>query len=173
MLKLSSTLLFSLIGLYLSAQNIDTSQSFIKFQVKNFNIHTVKGNFSSFKGNIHLTPALQNKGDVCLSIDINTIKTGIKKRDKVLLGQKYFNVEEFPVIKYESTDIHIQSDSSFVANGILSIKGISKAMSIPFAYNKKHFTGELTLNRLDFQVGGKGTFLIDDVVNIQFNCMTN
>ncbi|MCU4156703.1 YceI family protein [Carboxylicivirga sp. A043] len=157
----------------ISAQNVDATQSFIKFQIKNFNVHTVNGHFTTFKGNIHLTPTLENKGDVCLSIDIATIDTGVKKRDEVLQSKKFFHTELYPQIRFESNDIYINSDSTFIANGILSMKGISKAISIPFAYSNKHFKGELTLNRLDFEVGGKDTFVIDDDVKIQFDCTIN
>lgn len=171
--KLILTGLLSLLGITLTAQNVDVNQSFIHFYVKNLNIHTVQGHFTNFKGNIHLTPTLENKGDICLSIDIATINTGIIKRDKALLTPKYFHVDKYPVIKFESSDIHINSDSTFTANGILSMKGISKAMIIPFEYTNKHFTGELTLNRQDFNVGGKGTFLVDNNVRIHFDCTTN
>lgn len=152
------------------SQEIDETKSSVLFKVKNFQIHTVNGSFAEFDGTIIFNKQYPDSNKVYLNIDVSTINTGISKRDEALQGKKYFNAEHFPDIEFTSSHIESFNDTSFIAHGYLNVKGVTNKINIPFKRNKDHYAGTFILNRLDYSVGNKGTFLIDDEVRISFEC---
>ena len=65
------------------------------------------------------------------SVAVKTIKTGIFLRDWSLKGRKYFDEDTHPYIEFESNSISEQGNEILV-NGNLTIKGITKAVTINF-----------------------------------------
>lgn len=99
-----------------------------------------------------------------------TIQTGIKLRDKHLKKSDYFDSEKYPTIKITSKQI-TKSKDGFESLSSVTIKGITKDITIPFTFNqtnnKAEFEGSFSLNRLDFGLGEKSIILSDMVeVNI-------
>jgi polyisoprenoid-binding protein YceI len=96
-----------------------------------------------------------------------TIQTGIKLRDIHLKKSDYFDVERYPNIKIESNRI-TKSKDCFQALSVISIKGHSKNVIIPFTFNqtkkRAEFRALFSLNRLDFDLGEESIVLSDKVV---------
>ena len=85
------------------------------------------------------------------SVDVKTIKTGIFLRDWSLKGKKYFNVDAYPKIFFESTRIRA-TESGFEVEGRLTLKGTSKTLSILFKKENNQLVGTTTLNSTDFGI---------------------
>ena len=129
---------------------IDSAHSEVGFKVKHLMISTVKGNFSSFNGEV------QEDGSVTVSINADSINTGNADRDNHLKGEDFFNVAESPTITFNGK---ISEDMKTIT-GDVTIKGITKEITLETEYNgmsidpwgnKKHgweITG--TINRSDF-----------------------
>ncbi len=103
-----------------------------------------------------------------LSIPTTTINTGIKGRDKHLRKAKYFDVENYPKLTFESTKI-AKTDLGYSLTGQLTIKKTTKAVEIPFTIEEvegqKLLKGYIELDRRDYGVG-KNHLILGDLVRI-------
>ena len=88
------------------------------------------------------------------SVAVETIKTGNFLRDWSLKKSKYFNEEDHPKILFESTSI-AKTNSGFLVDGNVTIKGKSKPLSISFKRNGNQLTGKASLYSSDFGVNIK------------------
>ena len=141
---------------------VDADDSVI-FVIKNLGINT-KGSFKGLKGSIKWDAANLSNSSFNVSVDANTINTGIDLRDNDLRKATYFNVAQYPTINFVSTAI----TATNVA-GNLTIKGITKQISFPFTVSKSAqgyvFEGGFTINRRDFDIGSS-SFSLGNSVNV-------
>ena len=143
----------------------DYTQSSVDFKIKNAGIG-VNGSFKKFETTIDYNESANAPSSIKATIETTTIDTGIEARDKHLRKEEFFDVEKFPKITFESSHI-LKTSTGLIAEGKLMIKGVSKDVKIPFTYKGNAeggvFEGEITLNRLDYGVGGKSVTMGDDV----------
>src|SRR5438445_4759133 len=92
-------------------------------------------------------------------------------RDNHLRKEEYFDVQNYPRIRFVSTSVTVDKNAHFTVTGQLTIKNTTKEISIPFTTTPKDggyiFTGEFKLNRKDFQVGGSST--ISNTLTVYFS----
>ena len=70
-------------------------------------------------------------------------------------------------INSEASDVSFRTDDGFVTRGKLTIKGVTRIVTIPFAKEGNTLRGTFSLNRLDYNVGdGVSTFLVSDAVEV-------
>ena len=104
--------------------SLDTSHSSVEFAVRHMGIATVRGRFENFT----VQAEVDDNGQptyVSAEIDAASINTGNKDRDAHLRSADFFTTEEFPVIKFESTNV-VKRGDQIVFEGVLTIKGITK-----------------------------------------------
>ena len=139
--------------------------SAVKFSIKNFGVN-VNGDFKGLQGTIRFNPSELSTAFFNVTIDANTINTGINARDNHLRKEDYFNVLKYPVISFIAKKV-VPTDKreSYIVTADIIIKGISRAVSFPFNAVLQNdgwlFTGEFKLNRKDFKVG-KSSFILSD-----------
>lgn len=106
---------------------VDAAHTQVEFVVKHMVFAKVRGHFSAFEGEIQLGPEgdLSN-GHIAAKIETNSINTSQAQRDEHLRSGDFFNVEQFPHITFESTDIQRISDSKLTVRGALTIRDIQK-----------------------------------------------
>lgn len=155
-----------------SSQNIDSQKSNVEFKAANLGAVKVKGSFYGMKGSVKFDPKdIYNATfDVC--IDATTINTKLKKRDQILKGSKYFDVNSYPEICFKSKSVSTNG-MNYVLTGTLSMHGVSKEVDIIFNYSRKYFTGKLKVNRLDFNIGPNSGVFVGKEVDITINCVIN
>jgi len=140
----------------------DYSKSSVIFKIKNAGIG-VDGAFKIFEVHIDYNESAKAASSIKATIKTESIDTGIEGRDNHLRKEEYFNVAAFPDIIFESTQILKTTSGGFIAEGKLTIKGVTKDIRIPFTYTNGVFEGPLTLNRLDYGVGGSSLTMGNDV----------
>jgi polyisoprenoid-binding protein YceI len=165
LLLFAPLLLFAFTIIDLKPVDADDSVTFV---IKNLGINT-KGSFKGLKGSIKWDAANFSNSSFNVSVDANTINTGIDMRDNDLRKATYFNVAQYPTINFVSTAI----TATNVA-GNLTIKGITKQINIPYTVtasgNGYLFEGKFSLNRRDFNVGGS-SFTLGDNVDVQLKIL--
>lgn len=144
---------------------VDSAEA-VTFIIKNFGINT-NGEFKGIKGTIKWDAANPSASIFNVTVDANTINTGIDMRDNHLRKEEYFNVEKYPVISFVSTAI-----TSNNVTGNLTLKGVTKQISFPFTVKPSSggylFEGSFDLNRRDFGVGAGSVSLSNNVtVNLK------
>jgi polyisoprenoid-binding protein YceI len=163
-------LLFSAFIAFAAAVNwyLNPEQSAVSFKIKNFGSN-VDGSFKGMKANLKFDEKNLQNSSIEASIDVNTINTGNKKRDKDLKSPKYFDVAKYPEISFKGKNI-ARTDKGYSVTGDLKIKDITRKVEIPFTFDNQGnhgvFKGALTVNRLDYHVGGKSRIL-GDIVNVE------
>lgn len=176
MKKLTFTLaLFFITSLtYLQAQQlINQEKSKINFHITGGGIFKVKGTFTGMQGDFNLeTSALENANfNIC--VDAATINTKNKKRDIHLRNPDFFEVKKYPNICFESSSI-TKSTSGYITKGKLSIHGVTKEVAIPFTFTKNTFTGDLVINRLDYDLGKEyGSLRVGKEATITITCVVD
>ncbi len=135
--------------------------SMIKFVIANLGFD-VNGSFKGIKGSILFDEKNLPASSFNVTVNAETVNTGIGARDKHLRGEDYFDVSNFPLIRISSVKIARSATAGyFVFFGKLTIKNQTKDISFPFTAtgeaNGIRFKGSFKMKRRDFNVGGRST----------------
>ena len=162
---------------------IDKAHSEATFQVRHL-LSKVRGRFSDFAGTIQFDEAAPERSAVEFTIQTASIDTAESDRDKHLRSGDFFDVETYPTLTFKSTSVTPRGGGHFDVEGILSIRGTSKTITIPVTYlgtardpwgrERAAFEAELTLNRKDFGLNWNaaletGGFLVGDEVRVSLS----
>lgn len=160
---------------------LDTSHSEVHFKIKHLMISTVTGTIGTFEGSVETENEDFSTAKVKFSADASSITTGDAQRDGHLATADFFEVETHPKLTFESTSFEKKSDSKYIMNGNLNIRGISKPVSLdveftgiakdPWGNTKAGFNIEGRVNRKDWGLNWNaaleaGGFLLSDEVRI-------
>ena len=146
---------------------VDNGSS-VQFKVRNLGFG-VTGSFTGIDGKINFDPNKIQDATFDVSIDANTVNTGMEMRDNHLRKETYFDVEKYPRIKIESKEIAASNKKGqLVFSGKVLIKNQSKDISFPFTAEPVNggylFKGSFKVNRKELGIGGTST--ISDEVEI-------
>jgi len=148
-------------GLVLAQHYTPVEQSsVIQFKVEHQMIFksTVTGTFTGLKGTIAFDPNDLAASSFRVSVAVETINSGIGMRDNHLKKDEYFDAQKYPLISIKSQSITRGAhDGAYIFSGTLTLKGITKSISFPFAAKPLdggyEFKGSFELNRLEYNVG--------------------
>ena len=87
---------------------LDPARSSVEFHVRHFwGLVTVKGRFELYEGSLDLRsePAVQ------LTIEADSLDTGIAKRDQHLRSADFFDAERYPRVRFVSDDAVLDGDT--------------------------------------------------------------
>jgi len=167
MIKLATLILGILCLSFVHAQQYQpvSDKSSVKFSIKNFGINT-GGSFNGPTGTITFDKDNPEKASFNMSVEAASVNTDNDSRDSHLRKAEYFDVANHPAITFTSEKVTAMGDKLSVT-GQLSIKGVSKTVTIPFTAAAKdngyQFEGSFQLNRRDYKVGGNSVVLGDNV----------
>ncbi|MDH3214997.1 MAG: YceI family protein [Candidatus Krumholzibacteria bacterium] len=112
--------------------DIDPEHTQVGFAARHFTVSRVRGGFHKVSGHVIYDKDDRSKWAVEVTIDATTLSTNHERRDGHLKGDDFLKVDEFPEIVFKSTKISPDGDG-FVAEGDLTIRGVTRTVSIPFA----------------------------------------
>ncbi len=107
---------------------IDAAHSGIEFGIKHLLITTVKGSFNDFEGTV--TIGEEGKISATGIIRAGSIDTNQPQRDEHLRSPDFFDAEQFPEIRFESTSVEHVEGNRFRVAGELTIKGVTRAIDL-------------------------------------------
>ncbi len=159
----------------------DKGHSKIGFTVSHHGISEVDGYFKKFDATI--TAVKPDLSDAVFELNIETpsINTDLEMRDSHLKSEDLFNVEKFPTLTFKSTSFKKIAGNKYKLEGNLTMKGITKPMSLDVTMNgpvpnpnKQANNMQLgikalgKLKRSDFGIGGKlETAFVSDEVELR------
>lgn len=140
----------------------DKNHAFIGFKVKHMGLIDVPGYFRDFTGEVNFDSQDVTKSSVTFKAMATSVDTGVAGRDAHLRRADFFEVEKYPEITFKSTKVE-KKGKGWIVTGDLTIKGVTKPVSIPFEIAgwlpasersgmKMGIAGETTINRRDFGV---------------------
>jgi polyisoprenoid-binding protein YceI len=116
-----------------------------------------EGTFRGLTGEIVFDRDNLSAARMDVSVDAATIETGNKTKDKHARGEAWFDVERYPKITYVATDFERMAEG-YLANGVLTLHGVSKSKALPFTFTPDGtggtFTGKMTVDREAFGIEG-------------------
>lgn len=175
-MKKSAILLLSLSVIFFSAYTIIQSSGWnVKedtYTVK-FSGKKVEGQFKGLKATISFDPANPEKSKITATIDPNTISTGTGMKDTHAKSETALDASAFPMIKFESTAVS-KKDGKYMAAGNLTMKGITKPLTIPFTFETKGdasvFSGKFKVAPKEFNMTRTG---VPDSVEVELSIPVN
>lgn len=125
-------------------------------------IATANGTFKSWRfSSVQIDRAHPENSVVEIEIDVESLDTGIKKRDDHLRTADFFDVAKYPKAKVKIYDAKPKEKQEgakeiYAANMDLDIHGVKKTMDFEFtvlAMDPLEIEGKVTLSRTAFGVG--------------------
>ncbi|MEM1218917.1 MAG: YceI family protein [Bacteroidota bacterium] len=148
-------------------------QSKADFRISNMGLNRVSGTIQGMKGDVQFNANDLANSSFRVCVDPATVATGINKRDEHLRNEDFFSVASFANICFYSKTIKADGDG-YLAQGTLTMLGVSQEVEIPFTYSDKTFSGTLSLNRLDYGLGeGTSTFAAGNEVAVTITCVVD
>jgi len=160
---------------------IDPTHSNVEFAVKHMMITTVKGRFGDVKGTVEIPETGEPKADV--TIGVASIDTRVEARDNHLRSPDFFNVEQYPEMRFVSTKAQ-KTDDGYKLTGDLSLHGVTRAVTLnvveegagvdPWGNQKIAFSATGKFNRSDFGLNWNaaletGGVLVSDEVKLSID----
>ena len=106
-------------------------KSYVGFDINQFGLGVVNGKFETYNMNAVIEENTMISLNV--TIDVSSIRTGNKTRDRHLQSKQFFYAKQYPYIKFELTEPLDFTD--LVMYGDLTIRGVVVNMAIPVSLN--------------------------------------
>ncbi len=122
-----------------------------------FKTSSAKGTFSNLTGTVIFDQNNLSAAQMNVSVDVNTIDTGNKTKDKHARGKSWFNEEKYPKISFQSTSFQ-KTGTGYNVSGNLQIRDVTKSIEIPFTFKETStgglFVGSFKVKRKDYNING-------------------
>ncbi|HET7000527.1 MAG TPA: YceI family protein [Puia sp.] len=146
-------------------------ESSVRFSLKNFGFRT-SGSLDAPTGDIVFNPDELSKSSFRVTIKVESINTDNESRDEHLKEESYFDVKNYPLIRFVSSSVkEADKKGSYQTTGVLTVKNKSKEITMPFTAEKNgngwSFSGGFKMNRRDYDVGGSSTLSDEVTVDIK------
>lgn len=162
---------------------IDASHSRVGFVARHAMVTKVRGSFNEFEGTGYFDADQPANSHLELVIKTASIDTRNADRDGHLRGNDFFDMDEYPKITFRSTSVEQTGHAEYRVTGDLTIKGITKPVSVDFDYTgavvdpwgnqRIGLEGNTTINRKDWGVSWNaaleaGGVLVSEKVTLEF-----
>jgi polyisoprenoid-binding protein YceI len=163
---------------------IDPVHSAISFTARHAMVTKVRGVFNEFEGTAVLDGANPANSRADVTIQVTSIDTRNGQRDDHLRSNDFLAMDEYPTITFRSTGVSQTDVDTFELTGDLTIKGVTKSVTIPFDFQgeaqdpfgntRVGFEGKTTINRSDYGVTFNaaletGGVLVSEKITLEFD----
>jgi len=96
------------------------------------------------------------RSEVDVEVDLASVDTGIEERDIHLRGEKFFDVDRYPVAKATLRNARIEDASHFTVDVTLDLHGTTRTFPMRFAIadrDARKITSQIVIRRTDYGVG--------------------
>jgi len=139
---------------------IDSSHSSVHFSVRHLVIAKVRGTFARWSGTVQAPDGDFSKATVAVTIDASSISTGVDQRDAHLKSPDFFDVAQYPELKFAGRRVEPRSGGEIDLIGDLTIKGVTREVLLrveqhgqandPWGNVRTAFTARTSIDRQDF-----------------------
>lgn len=161
----------------------DPSHTRIGFSARHAMVTTVRGSFNEIEGHVHADLEDMTKSTATVRLKAASIDTRNEQRDTHLRSADFFDADKWPDILFESTSIEEVEDRAYIVNGNLTIRDVTRAVSIPLELigvqtdatgaTRAGFEGSRRINRRDFGLEWNvaldaGGVLVSERISLEF-----
>ncbi len=163
--------------------SLDPTHSRIGFDARHAMVTKVRGSFNDFTGTTVIDGEDPSASSATVTLKVDSIDTRNADRDGHLRSGDFLQLDEYPEITFVSTAIAQTGETSFEVTGDLTIKGVTRSITIPLEYegtaqdpfgnSRIGFEGSTTISRKDFGITWNaaletGGVLVGDKVVLEF-----
>jgi polyisoprenoid-binding protein YceI len=153
---------------------VDETKSSITFAGRQMGV-PVEGSFEKFIAQVDFDPDRPETGRIVVEVDMASVQLPVADVVAEIKKEKWFDVERFPVGRFEASTIEAKGDGEFVAHGKLTLRDVTQDVAFPFSLSLDEAAdnlqataqGELEVSRLAFGVGngewGDKSIVADEV----------
>jgi polyisoprenoid-binding protein YceI len=162
---------------------VDPVHSTIGFAVKHMGIATVRGEFTEFEGTLEIDEN-GSSPKAYGTVKAESVNTGEPQRDDHLRSPDFFDVAQYPELRFESTSVEALDDEEYRITGKLTIHGVTNEIVLHAdfqgtdtdPYGNQRVGLEVTgqLSRGDYEMTfnqalGSGNMLVSDKVKLEID----
>jgi polyisoprenoid-binding protein YceI len=163
--------------------DFDPAHTRIGFSARHAMVTTVRGSFNDVTGRFYADLDNMDKSYAEVTLKAATVDTRNQQRDDHLRSPDFFDVEKWPDIRFVSTQIEEVGDNAFMVSGDLTIRDVTKPVTIPlelmgvqtdaFGALRAGFEGSRRINRRDFGLEWNmpldaGGMLVSEKISLEF-----
>lgn len=163
---------------------LDPSHSSIAFIARHAMVTKVRGSFSDYTGEAVVDGANPSASTLNVTIQVASVSTGSADRDQHLQASDFFETGKYPTITFTGTDFEILDDQTVSVTGNLTIKDVTRPVTIPFELTgeakdpfgneRVGFEGKTEVSRKDFGLVWNaaletGGVLVSDRIVLEFD----
>lgn len=115
---------------------LDKTHGYITFTYSHLGFSNPRVGFDAFDVALDLDNEAPENSSLKVMIDAASINSRVEEFDEHLNGDKFFDTNEYPNIDFQSTGIEQTGDDTFRVNGNLTIKGVTRAVTLDARINK-------------------------------------
>jgi len=158
---------------------IDLAHTTVGFSIMRQGYNNLVGGFREFDGSIVFDEQNVSNSKVEITIKTASFYSGWAARDKDLRSPNFFNVQEFPEMKFISTKIVKTGDKTGTMSGNLTLLGVTKPVTLTVKFNRKGtrkdktfsgFSATGTIDRTDWGMNRFAKF-VGPKVNLSFEIL--
>ena len=152
----------------------EPDHTYALFSYSHFGLSRPSGKVMGASGTLVLDSGDPTQDTVDITLDMNTLSTGLPDFDTQLKGKDYFDVAQFPQARFRSTKVEMTGDATANVTGDLTIHGVTKSVVMAVTFNKKAFNPAIfktgygfsataRIGRGDFGLSKYEPFIGDDI----------
>jgi polyisoprenoid-binding protein YceI len=115
---------------------LDDHHGYITFTYSHIGFSTPLVGFREFDANLTLDSENPANSSIQVVIDTTSIDSRVDEFDDHLRSGDFFDTDNHPNATFESTNIQQNADGTFAVTGDLTIKGITKSVTLDATLNK-------------------------------------
>ncbi len=153
---------------------LDKTHAYITFTYSHLGFSNPHVSFDSFDVSLNADVDSPENSKIDVTIDAASINSRVDEFDDHLNGEDFFDTGKFPEITFKSTSFKQTGDMTFDVTGDLTIKGVTKPVTLAATVNKagQHpmlkipdigFSATTKLSRTEFGLGAYAPAVGDEV----------
>lgn len=105
--------------------------SHIGFSIYKWLVIKEEGRFKDFNGTIRYDESNPRATQVEFTIQTASVDSRNENRDGAIRGEEFLNVKQYPTMTFKSTNAWMKGKDSLFADGDITIRGVTKRITIP------------------------------------------
>ncbi len=167
---------------------LDPAHSQVGFSVKHLMVSNVKGDFKKFDGKFNYDSAKKEVKDIDVTIETDSVETGVADRDNHLKGNDFFDAKKYPKMIFKSQKAELAPEGKVTKiKGMLTMRDKTLPVVLDVTNNgevefmgvkKVGFSASTKVNRKDWGLAwnkalDKGGVAVSDEVTISIEGEAN
>lgn len=114
----------------------DPGHAYLSFSYNHMGYSNPIVRWGGWSADLNWNPAAPDQSSVTASIDVASIDTGVDKLDEHLKSPDFFDAQAHPAITFQSTGLALNGGSAAIMTGDLTIKGVTRPVTLDVTINK-------------------------------------